>query len=58
MAESQSRLVSLAASEKDENKLRTIKLKGKTPFGEPEQNLVNSANNINIIKKIYGTVLI
>ena len=63
LAESQSRLVSLAASEMGENKLRAIKLKGKTPFGEPEQNLVNSANNINVINvndlgKTYGTVLV
>ena len=63
LAESQSRLVSLAASEMDENKLRSIKLKGKTLFGEPVQNLVNSANNINIINvndlgKTYGTVLV
>ena len=63
LAESQSRLMSLAASEMGENKLKAIKLKGKTPFGEPEHNLVNSANNINVINvndlgKTYGTVLV
>ena len=65
LAQSQSRLVSLAPSEMGEvTKGRPSKLKNRTPFGESEPNLghsainVNVGNNINDLGKTYGAVLV
>ena len=62
LAESNSRVVSLAASEVGEfNKFKASKLRSKTPFGEPSvQNLGQSAININVtdLGKTYGSVFV
>ena len=66
LAQSQSRLMSLAGSEMGEiNKFRGPRPKSKTPFGESEQNinLGHSAININTVNmndlgKTYGAVVV